>query len=255
MNYYRFSDLTISMTCRYDIMKRRAEKYLIPKAKENELSETTTPEIRLNPKNELIQKYQEKYPHLTLDEAELILLSSHFSLELIKHQGFVLHASAISYNDKAVLFSADSGVGKSTHTRLWQNHFGKNNVHIINDDKPALRLFGNSFTVYGTPFSGNSDENENIKAPLHAVVFLEQCEHNAMKKLTAKEALPYFLYNIPELSKALNTRKGKNQYIYSTAKGNRRSELPNHTATCGANKHTTPHSTAKNKEEINAAYN
>ena len=110
MNYYRFSDLTISMTCRYDIMKRRAEKYLIPKAKENELSETTTPEIRLNPKNELIQKYQEKYPHLTLDEAELILLSSHFSLELIKHQGFVLHASAISYNDKAVLFSADSGV-------------------------------------------------------------------------------------------------------------------------------------------------
>ena len=57
MNYYRFSDLTISMTCRYDIMKRRAEKYLIPKAKENELSETTTPEIRLNPKNELIQKY------------------------------------------------------------------------------------------------------------------------------------------------------------------------------------------------------
>ena len=82
MNYYRFSDLTISMTCRYDIMKRRAEKYLIPKAKENELSETTTPEIRLNPKNELIQKYQEKYPHLTLDEAELILLSSHFSLEL-----------------------------------------------------------------------------------------------------------------------------------------------------------------------------
>lgn len=84
MNYYRFSDLTISMTCRYDIMKRRAEKYLIPKAKENELSETTTPEIRLNPKNELIQKYQEKYPHLTLDEAELILLSSHFSLEFNK---------------------------------------------------------------------------------------------------------------------------------------------------------------------------
>ena len=59
--------------------------------------------------------------------------------------------------------------------------------------------------------------------------------------------------NIPELSKALNTRKGKNQYIYSTAKGNRRSELPNHTATCGANKHTTPHSTAKNKEEITTA--
>ena len=74
-------------------------------------------------------------------------------------------------------------------------------VHIINDDKPALRLFGNSFTVYGTPFSGNSDENENIKAPLHAVVFLEQCEHNAMKKLTAKEALPYFLYNLPQYSK------------------------------------------------------
>ena len=201
MNNYRFADLNISMTCSYDIMKRRAKKYLLPEVTETGLSETAVPEIRLNPKNGLIQKYQEKYPHLTLSEAELILLSSHFSLELIKHQGFVLHASAISYKDKAVLFSADSGVGKSTHTRLWQKHFGKDAVHIINDDKPALRLFGNSFTVYGTPFSGNSDENENIKVPLHAVVFLEQSDDNVIKELTTEEALPYFLYNLPQYSK------------------------------------------------------
>ena len=45
MNYYRFSDLTISMTCRYDIMKRRAEKYLIPKAKENELPKLPLPKF------------------------------------------------------------------------------------------------------------------------------------------------------------------------------------------------------------------
>ena len=69
MNNYRFADLNISMTCTYDIMKRRAEKYLLPETTETGLSETAVPDIRLNPKNELILKYQEKYPHLTLAEA------------------------------------------------------------------------------------------------------------------------------------------------------------------------------------------
>lgn len=198
MNQYLIADLYISMTCRYDTMKRRAKKYMIPDAVQELLPEAA---IHLNPSDDFIRKYQEKYSHLSLADAELILLAARFDRELIRYQGFVLHSSAIAYRNQAVLFSAASGVGKSTHTRLWQKCFGRDAVPIINDDRPALRLFGNSFFVYGTPFSGNSDENRNLKVPLHAVVFLEQSEHNVMKKLTAKEALPYFLYNLPQYSK------------------------------------------------------
>lgn len=34
--------------------------------------------------------------------------------------GFYLHSSAVELDGRAYLFSGKSGVGKSTHTRLWQ---------------------------------------------------------------------------------------------------------------------------------------
>ena len=47
-----------------------------------------------------------------------------FYLGLIKHGGIYLHSSAIELDGKAYLFSGPSGVGKSTHTRLWREVFG-----------------------------------------------------------------------------------------------------------------------------------
>ena len=38
--------------------------------------------------------------------------------------GFYLHSSAVELDGRAYLFSGKSGVGKSTHTRLWQQIFG-----------------------------------------------------------------------------------------------------------------------------------
>ncbi len=51
----------------------------------------------------------------------------------------MLHASAIVVGNSAYLFSASSGTGKSTHTKLWQECFGDKAV-IINDDKPVIRI-------------------------------------------------------------------------------------------------------------------
>lgn len=62
----------------------------------------------------------------------------------------MVHSSAIKYNDKCYLFSADSGVGKSTHTSLWHKVYG-DKVQIINDDKPIIRLENNKLIVYGSP--------------------------------------------------------------------------------------------------------
>lgn len=185
MSKYRFADLCIQMNCQHDIMLRRSKKYKTSDTCE-ELFSLAVPATR-------IEEQLEIHPELSPAELELIFMGNRFAALILSHQGFVLHASAIQYQNKGILFSADSGVGKSTHTKLWQKHFGVEAVQIINDDKPAIRYVDNTFYVYGTPFSGNSDENLNCKVPLYAIVFLEQAESNSIRKLTTVEAIPRIL--------------------------------------------------------------
>ena len=49
------------------------------------------------------------------------------------------HSSAIAVDGEAFLFTALSGTGKSTHTRLWRELLGERAV-MVNDDKPMLRV-------------------------------------------------------------------------------------------------------------------
>lgn len=184
MNSYYFADLHINMDCQLDIVCQRSEKFLI---------QEHTPEITLKIPEKLTQDWIKKYTHLTPAEIELILMESQFAYNLLFHSGFVLHSSAIGFQNRAVLFSADSGVGKSTHTRLWQKRFGREQVPILNDDKPAIRLMEDTFYVYGTPFSGNSEENANLRLPLHAIVFLNRDQQNSIRRLSSEEAIPLIL--------------------------------------------------------------
>ena len=100
---------------------------------------------------ERLSKAGEKYPHLTPDEWEYIQTGLVFACKLLDFNGFCLHASAVALENRAVLFSGPCGIGKSTHTNLWQQYFGPDRAVIINDDKPALRLIKGTFYAYGTP--------------------------------------------------------------------------------------------------------
>lgn len=199
MARYLLADLLTTFTCRSSLLQRRCCKYQVQAQGPDHIS-MDVPLAR-------IQALQARHPHLSLGEAELLLLSSRFSAQLIDHQGLVLHASAIAHQGRAVLFSAASGVGKSTHTRLWQKQFGAEAAAILDDDKPALRLLDGQWWVYGTPFSGNSEENRNQRCPLHALVFLERSPHNAIRRLSVEEALPYCLFNLPPYRREVNQSK------------------------------------------------
>lgn len=118
---------------------------------------------------------------------------NHFSYNLLKFGGIVLHASAIVYNEKAYLFSAPSGTGKSTHTRLWQQIFGEK-AEIINDDKPALRCIDGIWYAYGTPWCGKDGINSNKKAPLAGICFLKQAEANRIRRLSNAEAVQKIIW-------------------------------------------------------------
>ncbi len=124
----------------------------------------------------------------TLAQAEELAYATEFNRAIVDHEAMLIHSSALVYNGKAYLFSAKSGVGKSTHTRLWKQAFG-DKVKIINDDKPIVRIENNKCTVYGTPFDGGSGIALNESAPLKAVIFLERGEENSIRKASQAEII------------------------------------------------------------------
>lgn len=103
-----------------------------------------------------------------------------------KFNALWMHGSSICYNGKALLFSAASGVGKSTHTRLWEKYIP--NVKHINDDKNIIVFENNELVLYGNPWSGKHQIDNNISAPLKAIVFLYQSKENSIKKISKKDA-------------------------------------------------------------------
>ncbi len=125
-----------------------------------------------------------------LDMAEYMASGAVFARKLLRYDGFQLHASSVILNDKAYLFSAPSGTGKSTHTEKWVRLFG---ARYLNDDKPALRYADGVWTAYGTPWSGKHDLSRPEKAPLGAIAFVRRGTENGVQRLSPQEAIPYFI--------------------------------------------------------------
>ena len=114
-----------------------------------------------------------------------------FYMELVNYNGFYLHSSAVVKDGKTYLFSGPSGIGKTTHTRLWQQIYG--DARIINDDKPALRNMDGQWIAYGTPWCGKDGININAEAPVAGVCFLKQGDKNSIRRMSKFEAMQRIL--------------------------------------------------------------
>lgn len=125
---------------------------------------------------------------ITLTEFEYMYTGFAFSDRLTEIGGAVLHGSSIAYDHQGIIFSANSGTGKSTHANLWKERFGSN-VTIVNDDKPAIRFYDGIPYLFGTPWSGKTDLNANVQVPLKAVVFIKRAETNWIERLNARDSI------------------------------------------------------------------
>lgn len=134
------------------------------------------------------QSFQEKFPTLSDEDCEYLCTGFSFYRQLLNHDGFMLHSSAVVVDGKAYLFSAHSGTGKSTHTGLWLERFGAR-AYILNDDKPALRLQDGVWYAYGTPWSGKHDKSVNVGVPVAGIAMIERGETNAISRWSGKDAI------------------------------------------------------------------
>ncbi len=105
---------------------------------------------------------------------------------------FLFHGSCIAVDDRAYIFTAPSGTGKSTHTRLWRELLGERAV-MVNDDKPLIRVCDDGTFVYGTPWDGKHHLSSNISVRLRAVCLLERNAENRISRITPSEAIPILI--------------------------------------------------------------
>ena len=115
-----------------------------------------------------------------------------FAEELFEQDTLMLHGSVVVVEEEAYLFTARSGTGKSTHTRLWCQAFG-DRAAVINDDKPFLRCLPEQVLACGSPWSGKHGLDQNRTVPLRGICILERGRENIISPMVAADALPMLL--------------------------------------------------------------
>ncbi len=170
MEIYRIADLNIGVENQCDFTKKYMKDYLSDETTVD-FSVFVTEEMIEYEKQISVEKVPEHYYELTA------VLRTICSKILSDYNGFFLHCSCLEYEGKAVVFTAKSGTGKSTHARLWRELLG-DKVTMINDDKPIVRFIDSEFIIYGTPWNGKHSLSNNIKTPIKAVYYLHQAKEN-----------------------------------------------------------------------------
>lgn len=103
---------------------------------------------------------------------------------LLHYGRLILHASAVIYHERAYLFTAPSGGGKSTQAEIWEHAL---HAKVINGDKVVLYDNGTNLIAYGSPIAGSSGIYRNICAPVAAIVQLEKGSENTITPMTMRD--------------------------------------------------------------------
>ncbi len=126
---------------------------------------------------------------------ESIAVYRQIAIKMTAYDAAVFHGAAVAVDGQTYLFTALSGVGKTTHMRLWLRKFADRAI-VVNGDKPILRFDGQRILVCGTPWSGKERLNTNICLPLKAVCILERDQENHIEPITLSDAMPTLFQQI-----------------------------------------------------------
>lgn len=107
--------------------------------------------------------------------------------------GVLIHSSCVGLGDgTGAAFIGRSGIGKSTHSRLWLQHVPS--ARLINDDQPAVRVYGDGrVVIYGTPWSGKTRCYQKDSAELKGIFCMRQSGENRLVRLDAVKAFSELL--------------------------------------------------------------
>jgi hypothetical protein len=111
---------------------------------------------------------------------------------LPSYDAFLFHGAVIELDNKAYIITANSGVGKTTHLKLWLSRFGEE-VGILNGDKPTLRFIDGVPYASGTPWRGKEGYGKSGIKEISGIAFLERGEKNRAYRIEPSEAAVKFV--------------------------------------------------------------
>ena len=123
-----------------------------------------------------------KYVRFAIDNSAMLL----YAFRTACLNTLEMHSSVVRYRGKAYMFLAKSGTGKSTHSRMWLENL--EDVDLMNDDNPIVRLEKGQAVCYGSPWSGKTPCYRNVSAPVGAFVLINRAKKNSAERLDIFEA-------------------------------------------------------------------
>lgn len=175
-----FADLNIKAKTIYDFSYNLCKDYL----------SNDEPDFCVETNDLLIDNEVEISPYSPKrDYAESICLYREIADNLPLYNRMVFHGAVISYKGIGIVFTAQSGTGKTTHVRLWQKYLGDNNVTIVNGDKPIFNLNNDKVIAYSTPYAGKEGYQNHSSVELKAICFIRRAKENKITRVNAATIL------------------------------------------------------------------
>jgi hypothetical protein len=187
-NTYKIADKIIEISSMYDDVHALCKDYLYSGTPDFCVS-TSQEDIAEERKKSAEEHRYEGLPDYDYPDGYLETLAVYRKIadKMTEFDTLLFHGSVIAVDGVGYLFTAKSGTGKSTHTRLWRELFGERAI-TVNDDKPLIKIGAEGVTVYGTPWDGKHRLSTNTCVPLKAVCILTRGEKNHIEPISKSSA-------------------------------------------------------------------
>jgi serine kinase of HPr protein (carbohydrate metabolism regulator) len=195
-NRYKIADKVVEINSIYEEVHKYCSDYLTDEPADYSVTTTQT-DIDFERDKSAHEDEIEGIPTRHFSECYLEELAVYRKIaeKILDYDTILFHGSVVSVDGIGYLFTAKSGTGKSTHTRLWREYFGDRTV-MVNDDKPLLKISGSGVIAYGTPYNGKHRLGTNISVPLKAICILTRAADNHIEHITREQAYTMLLQQV-----------------------------------------------------------
>ena len=203
------ADKKIEIECNYRAVLSQCRDYLAKFDAPDFVIKATQEEIVAERKSNVIS---EKYPGIAVVQAdefiELQVIYKKIAKEMLACDTLLMHGSVISTDNWGYMFTAPSGTGKSTRTKIWMEQLPES--FVVNGDKPLISVKEKCAYAYGTPWCGEEGWNTNTKVPLRAIFLLERAgeqEDSYIEEISIGKAFPVLVQQTNRPQNAETMRK------------------------------------------------